>query len=256
MTPPIPPPVLEQAPGIADGRRFSVTAPFDAAARHYDRVGRSLHFGSGPWYRRRALRRAGLRPGMKLLDLATGTGLMAREAVRILAEPGTVVGIDSSAAMLSEARKALAAPLVQGEAEALPFRDDVFDMLSMGYAVAHVADLKTTLRESLRVLKPGGRLVLLELARPESGVVRWLMQVHLQQVVPRLLRFGTSHGPARVLMQCLWEAIDRRASPTAVLDVLRRTGFVDVEVRVLYGLCSEYAATKPAARRPRPAVSG
>jgi demethylmenaquinone methyltransferase/2-methoxy-6-polyprenyl-1,4-benzoquinol methylase len=120
-------------------------------------------------------------------------------------------------------------------------------MLSMGYAVAHVADLESTLREALRVLKPRGRLVLLELARPESRVVRWLMRVHLQHVVPRLLRSGTSRGPARVLMQCLWDAIDRRVSPRAVLDVLRRTGFVDVELRILHGLFSEYAATKPAA---------
>jgi demethylmenaquinone methyltransferase / 2-methoxy-6-polyprenyl-1,4-benzoquinol methylase len=257
MTPPIPPPAgLERASGIADGRPLSVAAPFDAVARHYDRVGRSLHFGSGPWYRRRALRRAGLRPGMKLLDVATGTGLLGREAVRILGAPRDVVGIDPSAAMLLEARKALTAPLARGQAEALPFRDDVFDMVSVGYAVAHVADLETTFRESLRVLKPGGRLVLLELARPESGVVRWLMRVHLQQVVPRLMRFGASREPARVLMQCLWDAIDRRVTPTTILDILRRTGFVDVELRVLHGFFSEYAATKPAGRRARPTLSG
>src|SRR5262249_34015790 len=160
------------APAV-NGQPFSVTAPFDAAARHYDRVGRGLHFGSGPWYRRRALQRAGLRPGMKILDVATGTGLLAREAVRLVAEPSNVVGIDPSTAMLREARKALAIPLARGAAEALPFRSDVFDMLTMGYAIAHVADLETGLRESLRVLKPGGRLVLLELARPESRVARW-----------------------------------------------------------------------------------
>jgi demethylmenaquinone methyltransferase/2-methoxy-6-polyprenyl-1,4-benzoquinol methylase len=256
MTPPMPPEaVLERAPGITDSRPRSV-ALFDAVARHYDRVGRSLHLGSGPWYRRRALQRAGLRPGMKLLDVATGTGLLAREAVRIVAEPGDVVGIDPSAAMLAEARKALGALLARGQAEALPFRDDVFDMLSIGYAVAHIADLEMTFRESLRVLKPAGRLVLLELVRPESSLLRWLMRFHLQRVLPTLMRLGTSRGPARVLMQCLWDAIDRRVPPTTILDVLRRTGFIDVELRVRHGLFSEYTAAKPAGRRLRSALSG
>jgi demethylmenaquinone methyltransferase / 2-methoxy-6-polyprenyl-1,4-benzoquinol methylase len=257
MTPPIPSEaVLEPTRDTSNGRLPSGAEPFDGAARHYDRVGWSLHFGSGPWYRRQALRRAGLRPGMKLLDVATGTGLLARAAMRILAEGGGVVGIDPSAAMLSEARKTLAAPLARGQAEALPFRADVFDILTMGYAVAHVADLEQAFGESLRVLKPGGRLVLLELARPESRVVRWLMRVHLQQIAPWFMRFGRSREPARMLMQCLWDAIDRRVPSRTVLDVLRGTGFVDVELRVLHGLFSEYAATKPAGRRARPTLSG
>ena len=167
MSPPTPPhPVLDKYyPSDADRQSF-VGALFDGAARYYNRIGWMLDLGSGPWYRRRTLRRAGLRPGMRLLDVATGTGLVARGAVDILGEPGQVVGVDPSRGMLREARKALAGPLVQGRAEALPFRDDLFDMLSMGFALRHVPDLEVTFREYLRVLKPGGRLLLLEVSRP------------------------------------------------------------------------------------------
>src|SRR5437867_1721338 len=123
-----------------------------------------LDLGSGRSYRRWALKRAGLRPGMRLLDVATGTGLVALGAAGIIGEPGRVIGVDPSRGMLREAREALSGPLVQGRAEALPFRDDLFDMLSMGFALRHVADLGSASREYWRVLKPGGRLIVLEVS--------------------------------------------------------------------------------------------
>ena len=241
--------VPDKPDGTAADRSPSIAALFDSSARHYDRVGRSLHLGSSPWYRRRALRRAGLRPGMKLLDVATGTGLLAREAVSVLGGLGRVIGVDPSLGMLSEARKALTSPLAGGWAEALPFRDDVFDMLSMSYALGHVADLEVAFREFLRVLRPGGSLVLLELARPHSAVVRWLIRIHLQQVLPRILKFSTGARPAQLLARHLWDTIDRCVPPETVLDILRRSGFVDVRLHVLYGLFGEYAAAKPATQR-------
>ena len=172
MTGSTPPhPVLDKYYSSDADRQSFVGALFDGAARHYNRIGTMLDLGSGPWYRRRVLRRAGLRPGMRLLDVATGTGLVARGAVRILGDPGRVIGIDPSRGMLREARKALASPLVQGRAEALPFRDDLFDMLSMGFALRHVPDLDAAFREYRRVLKPGGRLLLLEVSRPRSPCI-------------------------------------------------------------------------------------
>ena len=108
MTGSTPPhPVLEKYyPSDADRQSF-VGALFDGAARHYNRIGTMLDLGSGPWYRRRVLRRAGLRPGMRLLDVATGTGLVARGAVRTLGDPGRVIGVDSSCALLQDALEGL-----------------------------------------------------------------------------------------------------------------------------------------------------
>jgi len=246
MTGSTPPhPVLDKYyPSDADRQSFVGTL-FDGAARHYNRIGTMLDLGSGPWYRRWALRRAGLRPGMRLLDVATGTGLVARGAVRTLGEPGRVVGVDPSRGMLREARKALASPLVQGRAEALPFRDDLFDMLSMGFALRHVPDLEAAFREYRRVLKPGGRVVLLEVSRPRSRVSRWLIRVHLQHILPLMARISTRSQPAQLLMKYYWDTIDRCVPPETILEVLRRGGFVDVNRGTLFGFLSEYSASKP-----------
>jgi demethylmenaquinone methyltransferase / 2-methoxy-6-polyprenyl-1,4-benzoquinol methylase len=246
MTASTPPhPVLEKYyPSEADRQSF-VDALFDGAARHYDRVGRMLDLGLGPSYRRGALRRAGLRPGMRLLDVATGTGLVAHGAAGILGEPGRVIGVDPSRGMLREARKALAGPLVQGRGEALPFRDDLFDMLSMGFALRHVADLEVAFREYRRVLKPGGYLVLLEVSRPRSRLSRRLIRVHLQHILPLVARISTRSEPAQLLMKYYWDTIDRCVPPETILEVLRRGGFVDVHQRMLFGFLSEYSAAKP-----------
>ena len=246
MTGSTPPhPVLDKYyPSDADRQSFVGTL-FDGAARHYNRIGTMLDLGSGPWYRRWALRRAGLRPGMRLLDVATGTGLVARGAVRTLGEPGRVVGVDPSRGMLREARKALAGPLVQGRAEALPFRDGLFDMLSMGFALRHVPDLEAAFREYRRVLKPGGRVVLLEVSRPRSTISRWLIRVHLQHILPLMARISTRSQPAQLLMKYYWDTIDRCVPPETILEVLRRGGFVDVNRGTLFGFLSEYSASKP-----------
>jgi demethylmenaquinone methyltransferase/2-methoxy-6-polyprenyl-1,4-benzoquinol methylase len=229
----------------ADDRQAFVGDLFDGAARHYNQLGRLLDLGSGRWYRRWALGRAGLRPGMRFLDVATGTGLMAEGAAAIVGASGRVIGVDPSRGMLREARKALSGPVVQGRAEALPCRGDLFDMLGMGFALRHVADLEATFREYRRVLKPGGRLLLLELSRPASPVSRWLIRTHLKHVLPWLARIGTRSEPAQVLMRYYWDTIDQCVPPETILDVLRRSGFVDVDQRGFFGLLNEYVATKP-----------
>lgn len=241
-----PHPVLDEYYSTAADRASFVRDLFDGAARYYNRVGLMLDLGSGPWYRRQALRRAGLRPGMRLLDVATGTGLVAGGAAAILGEPGRVIGIDPSRGMLAEARKALAGPLVQGSAEALPFRHDHFDMLSMGFALRHVADLEVAFREYRRVLKPGGRLLLLEVSRPPAPISRWLLRTYLKHILPLLARIGTRSQPAQLLMRYYWDTIDRCVPPETILETLRRSGFADVDRRTSFGFLSEYVAVKPA----------
>jgi demethylmenaquinone methyltransferase/2-methoxy-6-polyprenyl-1,4-benzoquinol methylase len=247
MTAPTPPhPVLDKYYRSAADRQSFVGALFDGAAKHYNHIGQMLDLGSGPWYRRWTLQRAGLRPGMRLLDVATGTGLVAQGGVRILGEPGRVVGVDPSRGMLQEARKALSGPLVQGIGEELPFRDGLFDMLSMGFALRHVADLEAAFREYWRVLKPGGRLLLIEVSRPRSAAGRWLMRTHFQHVLPLMTRLSTGSEPAQLLMKFYWDTIDQCVPPEAILGSLRRTGFVDVRRRGLFGFLYEYLAARPA----------
>jgi demethylmenaquinone methyltransferase/2-methoxy-6-polyprenyl-1,4-benzoquinol methylase len=222
-----------------------VNTLFDRAARHYDWVGHLLAFGSGPFYRRRALAQAGLRPGMKLLDVATGTGQVARAATGILGDPRGVLGLDPSVGMLAEARRVHAGPLVQGRAEEIPLRSDAFDMLSMGFALRHVATLETAFAEYRRVLKPGGCLVMLEVSRPRSAVIRWAIRIYFQHVLPLIIRIGTRSPDARLLMTYYWDTIDECVPPEMILAALKQTGFVDVQYRLVGGCLSEYVARKP-----------
>jgi demethylmenaquinone methyltransferase/2-methoxy-6-polyprenyl-1,4-benzoquinol methylase len=242
--PTAPHPVLEKYYPSAEHRQEFVRTLFDGAARHYNHIGQMLDLGSGLLYRRQALRRAGLRPGMRLLDVATGTGLVARGGATIVAESGRVVGVDPSRGMLGEARKAVTCPLVQGRAEALPFRANLFDMLSMGFALRHVADLEIAFREYWRVLKPGGRLLLLEVSRPSSPVMRWVIRTHFQRVLPVLARLSTKSEPAELLMKFYWDTIDQCVPADTILAVLNRVGFVDVGRRLYCGFMSEYVAAK------------
>src|SRR5689334_15006376 len=100
-TPLAPHPPLGRYYATPDAKRKFVGAIFDQTAGEYDRIERMMAFGSGPWYRRQALRRAGLAPGMKCLDVAVGTGLVGREAVGIVGAGGEVVGLDPSTGMLA-----------------------------------------------------------------------------------------------------------------------------------------------------------
>jgi len=183
---------------------------------------------------------------MRLLDVATGTGLVARSAQGTLAGRGAVIGLDPSAGMLREARKALAIPLVQGRAEALPFAADRFDMLSIGYALRHVADLEVTFGECLRVLKPGGRLLILEISRPRSPLGRQLLGLYVQRILPAVTRLGTGSAEAALLVRYYWDTIAQCVPPETILGVLGHSGFIDVERHVLAGMLSEYVGTKPA----------
>ena len=141
---------------------------FDDTARYYDRISSVLSFGSCKAYRKMALRRAGLAPGMRLLDVATGTGLVAAAALALGLPPADITGLDPSLGMLGENQKLRPVHLVQARGESLPFADNSFDFISMGYALRHVEDLGLLFREFRRVLKPGGRVLILEITRPQS----------------------------------------------------------------------------------------
>ena len=242
-----PHPVLRQYYKAADERQPFVIDLFDGAARHYDRVCRLMSFGSGAWYRRRALERAGLRPGMRLLDVATGTGLVARAAAQILNDPRAVVAIDPSTGMLREAKKALAGPVVQGRIEELPFGTARFDALSLGYALRHAADLDVAFLECQRVLKPGGRLLVLEISRAPAPGRRALLRFYFTTVLPFLMRLSTRDRHAQVLTRYYWDTIETCVPPETVMEVLRRSGFTDVQRTVFGGFLSEYTGVKAAA---------
>jgi len=159
----------------------------------YDRMGAVLSFGQDPRWRRALLDAVDARPGQRVLDVATGTGLVAFGLARRGAE---VVGLDQSEDMLAGARRRLAArsdltdklTFVRGEAERLPFADNEFDALTFTYLLRYVDDREATMRELVRVLKPGARIGMVEFGVPSSPALRTLWRVHTRVGLPLIGR--------------------------------------------------------------------
>jgi demethylmenaquinone methyltransferase/2-methoxy-6-polyprenyl-1,4-benzoquinol methylase len=160
----------------------------------YDEMGALMSFGQDPRWRRAMVRTVGAGAGDRVLDVATGTGLVAAELVRRYG--CSVVGLDQSDEMLSRARSrlgtdsALAArlTLVQGEAERLPFDDGEFDALTFTYLLRYVDDPAATLRELARVVRPGGRIASLEFGVPPRPALRALWTAYTRAGLPALGR--------------------------------------------------------------------
>jgi demethylmenaquinone methyltransferase/2-methoxy-6-polyprenyl-1,4-benzoquinol methylase len=244
-----PHPLLERYYADEAERRRQVDAWFDESASDYNWINQALSFGSGNWYRREALLRAGLTSGMRLLDAGCGTGIVAVQAQKIVGSTGQVVGLDPSTGMLREAGRRGVRRRVRAMAEALPFPDERFHLLSMGYALRHVADLRTTFQEYRRVLKAGGKVLLLEITPPRSRFATGFLKLYLGRILPFLARFGRGGRAFRTLMEYHWDTIENCVPPDVILDALRDAGFSQVERGVELGMFSEYTGVRPAAGR-------
>jgi demethylmenaquinone methyltransferase/2-methoxy-6-polyprenyl-1,4-benzoquinol methylase len=246
---PVPPHAsLLQYYGADEARASYVEGLFDLAAPHYERINRILSLGAGLAYRRRALEQAGLRPGMRLLDIATGTGLMLRPAARIVGPTGLVVGLDPSLGMLRESRSIEPLPLVQARGEWLPFASEHFDFVSLGYGLRHVSDLDALFGECFRVLRQGGRLLVLEFSRPRSRFNLTLSRFYLNRLVPFITRLATRDPGAERLMRYCWDTVDRVVPAEVVLESVQRAGFADAVRKPVFGVFAEFSATRTATR--------
>ncbi|MDO8543274.1 MAG: class I SAM-dependent methyltransferase [Opitutaceae bacterium] len=238
------PPLTEHYPST-DAKPAFVNHLFDAGARYYDGVVDWGFLRSGSFYRRWVQQRHGLKPGMHVLDVACGTGLVAVEAAKILGAAENITCLDPSEGMLAVAREKLPAKFVVGRAEALPFSDGTFDFLTMGYALRHVTDLETTFREYHRVLRPGGKALILEVTKPSGRLANFFFRVYFGRVYPALTQLFTRSRDARDMMRYYWETMDACVPPETVLAALRAAGFGEVERTKMIGLFSEYSALKP-----------
>ncbi len=240
--PPHPP--LEDYYGAEADKPGFVRRIFDQAAGDYDRLERIMALGSGSWYRRRALARCGLQRGMRTLDVATGTGLLAREAVRIVERRQDVVGLDPSPGMLSRSRRRTANPVLLGLGEQVACRDASFDFLSMGYALRHLADLAVTFGEFNRVLRSGGTLCILEITPPRRALPRAVLRLWVRGVIPTVARRTLRHAETARLWEYFWDTMAACVAPEEVLEALHRAGFTDARRHVELGIFSEYTARK------------
>jgi demethylmenaquinone methyltransferase/2-methoxy-6-polyprenyl-1,4-benzoquinol methylase len=207
-------------------KREAVRSLFDTIAPRYDLVNRLMTFGLDVRWRRRALAALGLPGGSTVLDLACGTGDLCREAIRHGLSP---IGVDLSMGMLVAARTD--APLVHGDILALPVADAVADGATCGFALRNLVELPGFFEELARVIRPRGRIALLDAAEPDNRVLRWGHGIYFGRVVPRiggLLSDPTAYAylPKSLAYMPPWPELRER-----IVDA----GFVDVERRVFVG---------------------
>lgn len=213
---------------------------FDTIARTYDRLNRLMTLGLDRRWRKRALR--GVQGNV--LDVACGTGDMA---VSLVERGCTVTGIDLSEEMLAIARQK--APMVTfmiADAEHLPFPDASFDAVTCAFGVRNFVHLEQGLGEMLRVLKPGGRMVILELATPDSAIIRPFYNLYTKHIIPWL---GSRIAGNREAYTYLPDSIARFPKGEAFLSVMGDTIAENAtEHKLTLGVCRMYVINKEAAR--------
>ncbi|MFN8162301.1 MAG: class I SAM-dependent methyltransferase [Solirubrobacterales bacterium] len=210
---------------------------FEELPARYDELGAALSFFQDPRWRRAMVATVRAEPRQRVLDVATGTGLVARALVQRYG--CRVVGLDQSAPMLARARAKIAADpllaervdLVEGEAEALPFADAEFDHLTFTYLLRYVEDPAATLRELARVVKPGGRVACLEFYVP-GGLWFWAWRFYTRVGLPALGRLASRQWfeVGRFLGPSI-EGFYRSFPLERQLEIWRQAGIEDVRTR-------------------------
>jgi demethylmenaquinone methyltransferase/2-methoxy-6-polyprenyl-1,4-benzoquinol methylase len=244
LGPRAPHPVLGEFYGGHNERTGFVRRLFNETAPYYDKINAIFSLGTGASYRRRCLVRAGLHPGLRLIDVATGTGLVAQEAVAVTGRRPDVIGVDLSDGMLAIARAKLGIPVIQATAEELPLAEASADFVTMGYALRHVSDLVAAFREYHRVLRQGGTLMLLEIGKPTRTLSRKLAALYLGRLVPLLSRWMTGDRRAQDLTRYYWATIEHCVAPEIILQALAESGFVELSCDVEVDLMRCYVGRK------------
>ncbi len=229
-----------QLPALGSGEMF------DRIAARYDFVNRVLSLGLDQRWRRRVVRALELGERPRVLDVATGTGDLAIEIART--RPGaTVIGLDPSSGMLGVAREKVAKrgladriELVLGDAQALPQQNCEVDAATIAFGIRNVPDRGKALRELARVVRPGGRVAVLELGEPRRGLLAAAARLHCHHIVPRLGGWLSGSREYRYLQASV------AAFPSAekFAELMRESGLHVIDVAPLtFGVCTLYLAT-------------
>jgi demethylmenaquinone methyltransferase/2-methoxy-6-polyprenyl-1,4-benzoquinol methylase len=188
---------------------------------------------------------------MKVLDVASGTGLTSLVISELLDDPRDLTCLEPSRGMIRESVRKLSSNHIQGVADRISIVDDSFDFLSMGFALRHVEDLSGAFREFHRVLRPGGKLLIMDVTRPEGRVSRVVFKAYFKHALPFFTKLFTGSEVARYMMAYYYETMEKMVDPQAVLGLLTGAGFANARREAPLGMFSEYTAVKPPAQPDR-----
>ncbi|MFK0050326.1 demethylmenaquinone methyltransferase [Streptomyces sp. NPDC090741] len=213
-----------------DKQPHEVASMFDGVAANYDLTNDVLSLGQARLWRKEVAKAVGARPGHKVLDLAAGT---ATSSLPFAATGAYVVPCDFSLGMLREGKKRHAwLPLTAGDATKLPFKDDVFDTVTISFGLRNVQDTDAALRELYRVTKPGGQVVICEFSQPTWAPFRTVYMEYLMRALPPVARAVSSNPDAYVYLA---ESIREWPDQPALAALLQKAGWSKAAWRNLSG---------------------
>jgi demethylmenaquinone methyltransferase / 2-methoxy-6-polyprenyl-1,4-benzoquinol methylase len=220
-----------------------VRAMFDRIARVYDVMNSVMTAGMHHRWRERAADLAALRPGARALDVASGTGDLAVELARRVGPSGAVIGSDFSEAMLDRAReKSTAVTWEWANALELPYADDAFDAATVGFGARNFSDLDRGLAEMARVVRPGGRVVILEITTPQRPPLSTFFSIWFDRVVPALGKLAGDPDAYAYLPS----SVKRFPAPEALGAKLAAAGLTDVRwILTAGGIIALHVGTVP-----------
>lgn len=240
---------MEVKPYQQEGsKKQQVTKMFDNIAGKYDLLNRVLSLGIDTIWRKKAINKIKDLNPKNILDVATGTADVAIEMINRL-QPEKIVGLDISKEMLAVGQTKIEKrgldniiELVQGDSENLPFEDNSFDAITVAFGVRNFEDLKKGMREMNRVLRPGGRLVVLEFSKPTMFPLKQGYNFYFKNILPGIGKF-TSKDPKAY--QYLYESVQAFPDGQAFIDVMHDTGYKNGTQQALtVGICSIYTGEK------------
>ena len=231
-----------------ESKKKQVEEMFDKIAFRYDFLNRFLSAGIDVGWRKKAIRRLVASHPQNLLDVATGTGDFAITSYKLL-KPKKITGIDISEGMLEIGRKKIAAAgladsieLVHGDSEEIAFPDDTFDAVTVAFGVRIFENLEKGLAEIKRVLKPGGRLVVLECTKPSAFPIRQLYNLYMKFVTPQSGKMISKSDEA---YKYLNNSVLRFPEKQAFIDILKQANYRKTFYQTLtLGICTIYCAEK------------
>lgn len=229
-------------------KKEGVKKMFDNIAPDYDKLNHILSLNIDKNWRKKAVRELAdeARP-LNVLDVACGTGDFTIEIARKVPQGSTVVGVDISDGMIAVGLEKLVklgidATLKVADCEALPYEDNTFDRISVGFGVRNFEHLELGLSEMYRVLSPGGKLVILELSVPSNAFIRWCYKLYFLKILPFI---GGLVSGDRSAYEYLPASVLRFPTPDKFMSIMKSAGFDVVEHRALtLGVCRMYIGKK------------
>ena len=231
-----------------ESKKVQVSRMFNRIAPYYDFLNRFLSLGIDTIWRKRAIDQLKGLPNELILDVATGTADVALETAKRL-QPEKIIGLDISSEMLEIGRKKVekrgletTIELMEGDSENLPFADNTFDAITVAFGVRNFENLEKGLSEMHRVLKTGGRLVVLEFSKPTIFPIKQIFNGYFRYILPQIGRLSSKDPKA---YRYLYESVQSFPDGDNFLNILNKTGYKSNKcIPLTLGICSIYVGEK------------